>query len=150
VGRYEAQKSLLKTAYRRSSGSKRILYHLVGCCLKTGDIAEAGKYLNEFEQLAPNDDSRFILKYKVQRASGADLDERIRTLVTYKEREYTERWGYELAKAYKENGQKEKCVAECDEMFLWFGEGKFVRKALVGPHNLEKKGNFVSHHSKKA
>ena len=130
VGRYEAQKSLLKTAYRRSSGSKRILYHLVGCCLKTGDIAEAGKYLNEFEQLAPNDDSRFILKYKVQRASGADLDERIRTLVTYKEREYTERWGYELAKAYKENGQKEKCVAECDEMFLWFGEGKFVRKAL--------------------
>ena len=128
--RYEDSKQILKYAYKRSSVSKTVLYRLTEIDIRTGDYDEAKKYFDEFEEISPNDTSRYILKYKLLRAEGAPLDQQIAVLKEYKEHEYTERWAYELAKLYKKKGQKEKCIEECDDMILWFSEGKYVTKAM--------------------
>jgi tetratricopeptide (TPR) repeat protein len=116
--RYEDSKRVLQYAYKRSSISKTVLYRLAEINIRTGDYDEAKRYYHEFEQLSPNDTSRYILKYKLLKAEGAALDDQIAVLKEYKEREYTERWAYELAKLYMKNGQKQKCIEECDEMIL--------------------------------
>ena len=128
--RYEDSKRVLQYAYKRSSISKTVLYRLAEINIRTGDYDEAKRYYHEFEQLSPHDTSRYILKYKLLKAEGATLDDQIAVLKEYKEREYTERWAYELAKLYMKNGQKQKCIEECDEMILWFAEGKYVTRAM--------------------
>ena len=128
--RYEDSKRILQYAYKRSSISKTVLYRLAEINIRTGDYDDAKRYYHEFEQLSPHDTSRYILKYKLLKAEGAALDDQIAVLKEYKEREYTERWAYELAKLYMKNGQKQKCIEECDEMILWFAEGKYVTRAM--------------------
>ena len=107
-----------------------MLYRLAEINIRTGDYDDAKRYYHEFEQLSPHDTSRYILKYKLLKAEGAALDDQIAVLKEYKDREYTERWAYELAKLYMKNGQKQKCIEECDEMILWFAEGKYVTRAM--------------------
>ncbi|MDO4478917.1 MAG: hypothetical protein Q4B73_07760, partial [Lachnospiraceae bacterium] len=133
---YEANKRfddavrVLKYAYKRSSGSKTVVYRLAELSLRYGDTAAARGYAREFAELSPNDAARFALDYKIKRAEGSSLDEQIRVLEEMKEREYTERWSYELARLYMKNGQEDKCVETCDDMILWFAEGKYVQKAM--------------------
>ena len=128
--RYEDGMEILKYAYRRSPQSKTILYRLTETSLRTGNLPDAKKYYAEFEQAALHDTSRYVLKYKLLKAEGAPLEEQIAVLKEYKEREYTERWAYELAKLYKKNGQKQRCIEECDDMILWFAEGRYVTRAM--------------------
>ncbi len=128
--RYDESMTVLRYAYKRSSSSKTILYRLAELSIRKGDFDGAKRFTNEFEQLAPNDSSKYILKYKLLRAQKAPLDDQIRVLQEYKDSEYTERWAYELAKLYKKNGQEEKCASECDDMILWFSDGRYVKKAL--------------------
>ena len=128
--RYEDSRRVLKVAYKRSSTSKTVLYRLAELDIRIGDFEEAKKFINEFEQNSPGDMSRFILRYKLLKAQNAPYDEQIAVLREYRDNEYTERWSYELAKLYKKNGQNEKCIEECDDMILWFAEGKYVRKAM--------------------
>ncbi len=127
---YDESIRILKYAYRRSINSKTVLYRLAELDIKTGNYDEAKKFINEFEQNSPNDTSRYILKYKLLRAEKAPYDDQIEVLRNYRDTEYTERWAYELARLYKKNGQKEKCIEECDDMILWFSEGRYVQKAL--------------------
>ena len=128
--RYEDGMEILKYAYRRSPQSKTVLYRLTETSLRTGNLSDAQKYYAEFEQAAQHDTSRYVLKYKLLRALDAPIDEQIAVLKEYKEREYTERWAYELAKLYKKNGQKQRCIEECDDMILWFAEGRYVTRAM--------------------
>lgn len=128
--RFDESMTVLRYAYKRSSSSKTILYRLAELSIRKGDFDGAKRFSNEFEQLAPNDSSKYLLKYKLLRAQKAPLDDQIEVLQQYKEKEYTERWAYELAKLYKKNGQNEKCVSECDDMILWFSDGRYVKKAL--------------------
>ncbi len=128
--RYEDGMEILKYAYSRSPQSKTVLYRLTETSLRTGNLSDAKKYFAEFEQAAQHDTSRYVLKYKLLRAEDAPLDEQIAVLKEYKEREYTERWAYELAKLYKKNGQKQRCIEECDDMILWFAEGRYVTRAM--------------------
>ena len=128
--RYEDSARILKYAYKRSSSSKTVLYRLADLDIRNGEYDEAKRLINEFEQNSPNDTSRYILRYKLMRAEKAPLDDQIAVLREYKDHEYTERWAYELAKLYKKNGQKEKCIEECDDLILWFMEGKYVTKAM--------------------
>lgn len=128
--RYEDSVRVLKYAYRRSSTSKTVLYRLAELEIRVRDYDAAKKYMEEFERNSPGDMSRYILRYKLLRAQKAPLDDQIGVLREYKDNEYTERWAYELAKLYRRNGQKEKCIEECDDMILWFAEGKYVTKAL--------------------
>ena len=128
--RYEDSCRILKYAYKRSSSSKTVLYRLAELDIRIGNYDEAKKFINEFESNSPGDTSRYILKYKLLRATKAPLDDQIEVLKEYKDNEYTERWSYELAKLYKKNGQKEKCIEECDDMILWFSEGRYVMKAM--------------------
>ena len=130
VRRYDDSLRILEYAYKRSSTSKTVLYRLAEISVRQGKLSDAKKYINEFEQAAPNDFSRYILHYKVSRAENAPLDDQIAILKEYKDKEYTERWAYELAKLYAKNGQKEKCVEECDDMILWFSEGRYVTRAM--------------------
>ena len=129
--RYEDSARILRYAYKRSSSSKTVLYRLAELDIRNGDYDEAKRFINEFEQNSPNDTSRYILKYKLLRAQKAPYDDQIAALREYKDHEYTERWAYELAKLYKKNGQKEKCIEECDDMILWFSEGKYVDDELT-------------------
>ena len=128
--RYEDSARILRYAYKRSSSSKTVLYRLAELDIRNGDYDEARRFINEFEQNSPNDTSRYILKYKLLRAERAPLDDQIEVLREYKDHEYTERWAYELARLYKKNGQKDKCIEECDDLILWFTEGKYVTKAM--------------------
>ncbi len=128
--RYNESLSLLKLAYKRSSQSKTVLYRLAELSIRMREFDEAKRYKREFEEVAPNDSSSFILQYKMLRANKAPLDDQIQVLQQYKDREYTERWAYELAKLYLKNGEIEKCINECDDMILWFSEGKYVKKAM--------------------
>ena len=128
--RYEDSERILKYAYRRSSVSKTVLYRLTEINIRMKDYEEAEKYLDEFTELSPRDTSRYVLQYKLLRRKGAPIDDQIAVLKEYKDREYTERWAYELARLYKQSGQKEKCIEECDDLILWFSEGKYVIKAM--------------------
>ena len=128
--RYEDSKEIFLLAYHRAPIGKNILYRLIEVSLKMGDIDEAMDFYEEFMEVAPNDNTQYILKYKIYKARRASLNELIQILEEYKEKEFTERWSYELAKLYYKAGDKEKCLDLCNEMVLWFNEGKYVMKAL--------------------
>ena len=127
---YRECKTILLLAYDRASIGKSILYRLVEVCLKLGEMEEAVDFYTEFAEVAPHDNSRYILKYKIYRARRAPLQDQIAILEEYKDHEYTERWAYELARLYSKAGDQQKCVETCDDMILWFSEGGYVRKAM--------------------
>lgn len=129
-GRLEDSRKVLEVAYRRSSISKTVLYRLAELCIKSGDFDAGLDYYTEFAEVSPMDNSKYILKYKLYRARKSPLEDQIAILEEYKEREYTERWAYELAKLYNQAGMKDKCVETCDDLILWFSEGKYVTKAM--------------------
>ena len=128
--RYEDSREIFLLAYHRAPIGKNILYRLIEVSLKMGDIEEAQEYYQEFLEVAPDDNTQYILNYKIKTAKGAPLDERIQILEEYKEKEFTEKWSYELAKLYYQSGQKEKCLSVCNEMALWFNDGSYVSKAM--------------------
>jgi hypothetical protein len=127
---YESAKDILVLAYSRASIGRNILYRLVEVCIRLNQIDEAEKYFREFSKVAKNDNSRCILQYKLFKAKGAPLEAQIDVLEEYKEREYTERWAYELAVLYSRAGDTKKCVETCDDLILWFSEGRYVMKAM--------------------
>ena len=128
--RYDDSREIFILAYHRAPIGRNILYRLIEVSLKMKDIDEAMEYYDEFLEVAPNDSTQYVLKYKIRKAEQAPLEEQIRILEDYKEKEFTERWSYELAKLYYQNGDTKKCLDLCDEMVLWFSDGKYVMKAL--------------------
>ena len=128
--RYEDSKEIFLLAYHRAPIGKNILYRLIEVSLRMKDIQEAEEFYEEFLEIAPNDSTRYILNYKISKEKQVPLDQQIRILEEYKEKLFTERWSYELAKLYYQNGDTEKCLDLCNEMVLWFSEGKYVMKAL--------------------
>ncbi|MBD5551093.1 MAG: hypothetical protein HDQ96_07955 [Lachnospiraceae bacterium] len=130
VRRYEDSKTILEMAYEKRPGSRMIVYALTELCLKLGDVVNAWEYYKEFCQVAPEDSRRYVLLYKVYAAQEVSLEEQIKVLEKLKEEEYIDRWVYELAYLYHKIGFGTKCVEECDEMILWLGEGRYVRKAM--------------------
>lgn len=128
--RFEDAKAILLLANEQSPQNRRILYSLCDLTIKMGQIVEALEYYKEFVQLSPNDNNRYILLYKIYEAQDISLDERIAVLKEYKKREYNEKWAYELAFLYHRVGLATECVEECDQLILWFGDGKYVAKAM--------------------
>ncbi len=128
--RYEDAKNILLMAYDKRAGGRSICYSLCELCLKTGDFVEAIDYYKEFIEIAPNDSGRYILQYKILEVQDVALEERIEVLEQLKAVEHREKWMYELAYLYHRIGEATRCVEECDEIYLWFGEGKYVMKAL--------------------
>lgn len=128
--RYEESKEIFLLAYHRSSIGKNILYRLIEVSLKMGDIEEAMEFYEEYLEVAPNDNMKYVLKYKIDKARNASLEELIQILEEYKEKEFTEKWSYELANLYYQAGEKEKCLELCNQMMIWFNEGKYVMKAM--------------------
>lgn len=128
--RYEDSRKILLLAHQRAPIGKTVLYRLVELSIKMGNFDEAADYYKNFVEISPNDNSRYILKYKLSRARRAPIKEQISILQEYKEKEYTERWSYELARLYAKAGMKEACIEECDDLILWFSEGKYVTKAM--------------------
>lgn len=126
----EESREILLMAYDRSPVGRNIIYRLTYVAIKMGNLEEAQEYYEEFIEIAPHDNMKYVLKYEIARAKGAPLPELISILEEFKEREYTEEWAFELAYLYHRNGNVEKCVEICDELILWFGEGKYVEKAL--------------------
>lgn len=129
-GRLEDSKAVLMRAYRRSQMGRMILYRLTEVAIKMKEFDEAIEYYSEFVDIAPNDNSRYVLKYKIYRGRGSKIQDQIAILEDYKEKEYTEKWAYELANLYYKAGEYEKCVEECDDLVLWFRQGKYVIRAL--------------------
>lgn len=128
--RYEDSKDILLLAYEKHTGGRLIVYSLCELSIKLGELVQALEYYKEFVQLAPKDSGRYILLYKLYEAQEVSLEERIEVLEELKQRDYREKWAYELAYLYHRVGLASKCIEECDEMFLWFGEGRHVLKAL--------------------
>ena len=128
--RYEDAKNMLDLAYERRPGGRTICYALSELCIKTEDFIGAVKYYNQFVQAAPKDSGRYILQYKLYEAQDVPLEERIGVLEELKKRDYREKWAYELAYLYHRVGLATRCVEECDELILWFGDGKYVIKAM--------------------
>ena len=128
--RYEDSKEIFLLAYHRAPIGKNILYRLIEVSLKMEDIEEAMEFYEEYVEVAPNDHTQYILKYKIFKAKNASDEELIKILEGYKNKEFTERWSYELAKLYYKAGMKDECLKLCDEMVLWFNDGKYVMKAL--------------------
>ena len=128
--RYEDSRDILLLAYERHSGGRLIVYSLCELSIKLGEYVQALEYYKEFVQLAPKDSGRYVLQYKLYEAQEVSLEERIEVLEELKKRDYREKWAYELAYLYHRVGLASKCVEECDEMVLWFGEGRYVLKAL--------------------
>ena len=128
--RYEDSRKLLLLAHQRAPIGKTVLYRLVELSIKMGEFDEALNYYKKFVEISPNDNSRYILKYKIYKARRSPIEDQIAVLQEYKSREYTERWAYELARLYAKAGMKESCVEECDDLILWFSEGKYVTKAM--------------------
>ena len=129
-GEYQKSRDVLFVAYDRSPGSRKIIYRLGILALKMNDINEATDCYEEFVQLAPKDPNQFILKYKILRAQKAPLSQQIEALVNFKKSEYVEKWAFELAKLYHEAGMTAECLEECDDLILWFSEGKYVYQAM--------------------
>lgn len=127
---YEESRDIFVLAHHRAHVSKNIISRLVEINLKLGNIEEANDYYEEFCSYAPNDSTAYILKYKILKEKKAPLEEQIAVLEEYKEKEFTEKWSYELANLYYRAGQKDKCEELCSEMVLWFSEGSYVKKAL--------------------
>ncbi len=128
--RYKESKELLLMAYERHPGGRMILYSLCELCIKMGEVVQAIEYYKEFVQLAPMDNGKYILQYKLYEAQEVSLEERIAVLEELKRRDYREKWGYELAYLYHRIGLGTKCVEECDQLILWFSEGRYVKKAM--------------------
>ncbi len=128
--RYPESRKLLLMAHHRAPIGRTVLYRLVELSIKMGNLDEADEYYKEFIELSPKDNSRYILQYKLARGKGAPLEEQIAILKEYKSQEYTERWSYVLARLYAQAGMKEACIEECDDLILWFSEGKYVTKAM--------------------
>lgn len=128
--RYEDSRDLLLLAYDRHPGGRTIVYALCELSIKTGEIPQAVEYCKEFVNIAPRDPARYILQYKIYEAQGVGLEERIEVLEELKKHDYREKWAYELAYLYHRVGLASKCVDECDEMIVWFGDGKYVIKAM--------------------
>ncbi|MCM1155660.1 MAG: hypothetical protein NC314_02285 [Roseburia sp.] len=128
--RYQESKDILLLAYEKHPTGRLIVYSLCELSIKMEEYVQAIEYYKEFVQIAPKDTSRFILQYRLYEAQEVSLEERIAVLEEFKKRDYREKWAYELAYLYHRIGLTTKCVEECDEMFLWFGEGKYVLKAL--------------------
>ena len=128
--RYEDSRDILLLAYERHQGGRLIVYSLCELSIKLEEYVQAIEYYKEFVQLAPKDSGRFVLQYKLYEAQEVSLEERIAVLEEFKRRDYREKWAYELAYLYHRVGLASKCVEECDEMILWFGDGRYVLKAL--------------------
>ncbi|MBR6770277.1 MAG: hypothetical protein IKM28_03415, partial [Lachnospiraceae bacterium] len=128
--RFQESRDVLILAHERDPNGRLIVYHLCELSIKLGDLVQALEYYKEFVQIAPRDTGKYILLYKLYEAQDVRLEERIAVLEELKKRDYREKWAYELAYLYHRVGLNTKCVEECDEMFLWFGEGKYVIKAL--------------------
>lgn len=128
--RYEDARDMLLLAYERRPGGRTICYSLCELSIKTEEFVQAVEYYKEFVQVAPKDPGRYILQYKLYEAQDASLEERIEVLEELKKRDYREKWAYELAYLYHRVGLATRCVEECDELILWFGEGKYVIKAM--------------------
>ena len=128
-GRYEDSKEIFLLAYHKASVGKNILYRLIEISLRMDDISEAEDFFEEYRQVASNDNTQYILQYKIAKAKNASLNEQIRILEEYKEQEFTEKWSYELAALYYKAGEKQKCLDLCNEIILWFSEGKYVMKS---------------------
>ncbi len=128
--RYDEAKEILLMAYDRSPIGRMIIYRLAEISIKMKDLEEAEEYYNEFVEIAPHDNLKYVLRYKMSRANQADLPTRIAILEELKEAEYTEEWAYQLAYLYHQAGEIEKCIDTCDELILWFGEGVYVERAL--------------------
>lgn len=128
--RYEDARDILLLAYERHPTGRDIIYALCELAIKTNDIVQAIECYKEFIALAPNDSDSYVLLYKIYKAQDVSLEEQIDVLEDLKSKDYREKWGYELAYLYHLTGQETKCIAACDELVLWFGEGKYVKKAL--------------------
>ena len=130
VGRYDESKDVLLTAYDKSPIGRMIIYRLAEVAIKTKSFDEAKEYYQEFVEIAPHDNLKYVLKYEISKAQGADIGTLIGILEELKEQEYSEEWAYELAYLYHKAGMSEKCIEACDELILWFGEGPYVERAL--------------------
>ena len=130
TGEYQKSYDILQIAYHRAEGSRKVLYRLSSLALKTGNVDEAIDFYDEFVQLAPKDPNRHILRYQILRAQRASLEQQIEALEEFKKAEYIEEWAFELAKLYQEAGMTAECLEECDDLILWFSEGKYVYKAM--------------------
>ncbi len=128
--RYEESHEILLMAYDRAAVGRNILYRLTLVSLKMGNLDEAKDYYEDFLDVAPYDNQKYILRYEIEKMSGADLPHLIGILEEFKEREYREEWAFELAFLYHKIGDSERCVEVCDELILWIGDGKYVEKAL--------------------
>ena len=129
-GEFKKGRDILFLAFDRASGSRKIVYRLGTLALKIKDIREATDCYEEFVKLAPKDPNQYILKYKILRTQGAALSDQIAALEEFKKAEYIEKWAYELAKLYDEAGMTAECLEECDDLILWFSEGKYVYLAM--------------------
>lgn len=130
VERYEESKEILLLAYDKSPIGRNIIYRLAEIAIKTKNFHEAKEYYDEFVDIAPHDNLKYVLKYKMTAAQGLPYENQIKILEELKEQEYSEEWAYELAYLYHRNRQPDKCVDACDELILWFGDGTYVEKAL--------------------
>lgn len=127
---YRKSFGVLRAAYHRTEGSRKILYRLCTLAIKVGNLEEAIDYYDEYVQAAPKDPNQYILRYRLLRARRAPIEQQIRALEQFKKAEYVEEWAYELAKRYEEAGMTAECLEECDDLILWFSEGKYVYKAM--------------------
>ena len=130
VGRYDESKDVLLTAYDKSPIGRMIIYRLAEVAVRTKSFDEAQEYYQEFVEIAPHDNLKYVLKYEISKAQGADIGTLIGILEELKEQEYSEEWAYELAYLYHKAGMSEKCIDACDELILWFGDGPYVERAL--------------------
>ena len=130
VGRYDESKDVLLTAYDKSPIGRMIIYRLAEVAVRTKSFDEAKEYYQEFVEIAPHDNLKYVLKYEISKAQGADIGTLIGILEELKEQEYSEEWAYELAYLYHKAGMSEKCIDACYELILWFGDGPYVERAL--------------------
>ena len=127
---YQKSYDVLNIAYHRAEGSRKIISRLCTLALKTGNVDEAIDYYDDFVQIAPKDPNQYILRYQILREQRAPIEQQIEALEEFKKSEYIEEWAYELAKLYQEAGMTAECLEECDDLILWFSEGKYVYKAM--------------------
>ena len=145
--RFQESKDILLLAYEKHPSGRLIVYSLCELSIKMEEYVQAIEYYKEFVQIAPKDTGRYILQYRLYEAQEVSLEERIAVLEEFKKRDYREKWAYELAYLYHRIGLTTKCIEECDEMYLWFGEGKYVikameLKALHAPLNAEQQAKY--------
>ncbi|SHJ54124.1 hypothetical protein [Hespellia stercorisuis] len=130
IGNYKKCYGILKIAYERASGGRKVVYRLGDLSIRLKNIDRAIEYYDEFIEIAPKDPNQYILRYKILRAQNAPVEEQIESLEEFKKAEYIEEWAYELAKLYQEAGMTAECLEECDDLILWFSEGRYVYQAM--------------------